>query len=112
MVVLVFSSKHAASIAARAQGPTLAGEVEAKAVEVRTRTSGGNLRPQTRADNDSGDAGLTRGASAADGQGATGPQSYAQWAQFTLGAPGEEFGPCFEDKASPAKYTWTPARRG
>ena len=105
--MFVFSSKRAADVAPRAQPQTLARN--AKAVEVRSQTSEGDLRHQMNVDDDMGDVGPTKRTGSAGRPESAGVQSYKQWARFTLAASSGDSGPSFEDKGSPAEYTWTPA---
>jgi hypothetical protein len=112
----VFSGKHKASVVAGAQqrrlGRELLGpEVQASPVaSIRGQTSPGNLH--RRADNETGTPALAGPENSVSSEDATGLQGYARWARFTVGPPGGEAGAFFEDKASTAKYTWTPAQRG
>jgi hypothetical protein len=89
----------------------------APAAVIREEASRGNLRPLAEV------RGRTRPAGLADKQVATCLQSYAQWAAFTAGAQGGDFGfgaYFVDDEASGANgeqsssrvtaYTWTPAQ--
>ena len=108
----MFSSKPTSRIVQRARPPTLAGEVQTQpAAGIRGQTAEDNLRLQVSND---GNIGLMSPGGSTNRQDAAGSQSYAQWAGFTAGAPDAELGhgAYFEDKASAAKYTWTPSRRG
>jgi hypothetical protein len=84
---------------------------------IREEAARGNSRPLAEV------RGRTRPAGLADKQAATCLQSYAQWAAFTAGAQGGEFGfgaYFVDDEASGANgvqsssrvtaYTWTPAQ--
>jgi hypothetical protein len=113
-------SKPTGKIVTRSHQGALGREVAAKpAVDIRTQNSRSGLRPFARVE------GLASPERSANKQSETCLQSYLQWAGFTVGAQGGEFGfgAYFVDDepndangaqsgAGMTEYTWTPSRRG
>jgi hypothetical protein len=110
-------SKQLVNVTANGRPRTPGPQVSAKLPgEFRSRAARGPVRPLAK---------LAPTDGSADMQGATGSQSYLQWAGFMAGAPngdfgfgayfvGEETGAADEAQsgAGAIRYTWTPSRRG